>query len=416
MSNKNKESIIKEVYTKFLELGNKSEVARVLNLPRTTVRRYIDQFHGKQNVNENITGTGEDVISIDVPDGMTEEDIYKEHGLDPSQWQITNITKNEWTTPFKTEDGGVEYATNKQNKVVFKKLIPDLTKDVIKEQYALMAQYSPKVGKIKYDSYSGGVLLEIAIADAHIGKLCWAAETGESYDIKIAKERYISAVHDLLNKTCYFNIDKILMPIGNDLFNIDSSNNTTTSGTPQDVDSRFTKIFRVVSEALVEVIDMCAKVAPVDVIVVPGNHDRASCFYAGEFLNAWYRNNENVDIDNSPKLRKYYQYGNSLIGFTHGSEERHDILPLLMAREAKDEWGKCSFYEFQVGHFHKKKQVKYTSGDTHNGVLVRTLDSLSGTDFWHHSKGYTEGIRAATALIYHPEDGYMAEFSSKIVK
>jgi hypothetical protein len=223
-------------------------------------------------------------------------------------------------------------------------------------------------------------MYEIAIADHHFAKLAWDMETGESYDIKIAKSYYINAVRDLLARASHLNINKILMPIGNDLFNFDGIRNETTAGTPQDSDSRWTKVFRVVSETLVEVIDICREVADVDVIVVPGNHDRASCFYLGEFLSAWYRLDKNVNVNNDPTLRKYYAYGKTLIGLSHGNEEKHANLPLLMAREAKEAWGQCEFYEYQIGHWHRKKMTEYVSGDTYNGVQVRVLPSLTGTD------------------------------------
>jgi hypothetical protein len=417
MSDKNKESIIKEVYTKFLELGNKSEVARVLNLPRTTVRRYIDQFHGKQNVNENITGTGEDVISIDVPDGMTEEDIYKEHGLDPSQWQITNITKNEWTTPFKTEDGEVEYATNKQNKVTFKKIVKDLTLDVIKEQYKLMGEVNKHAPVVRNtDSKKKPVMYEIAIFDHHFSKLAWAAETGESYDLKIAEELFMNAVYDLLAKASHLNIEKILLPLGQDLFNSDGMVPETTAGTRQDNDSRYTKTYTVVSKILVNTINLLRKCADVDIVIVPSNHDYATMFYIGEYLDAWYRKDKHVNVNNAPISRKYYRYGKTLIGFTHGNEEKHDKLPLLMAREAQEEWAKVDFMQWHVGHLHKKRVTKYTDGDTFNGVEVKILPSLTSSDFWHHKKGYVKGNRMATGMVFDKEEGCIAEYWSKYIK
>jgi len=418
--------LLKKIHEKYKEIGTQAGVARALGIPRTTVRRYLSTYmeqNGETNSdNKNTNNSNRDISRDTTGDsfcvGVNSEDtldaIYEQYGLDKTQWKVESISHNEWTTPFKNEDGEVEHATNTQRKVLFKKVIPDLTFNSIKAHYELMAAKSPVVPKFTRTPISGGMLLELAILDSHFGKLAWAMETGESYDIKIAKERYIGAVKDLLNKTCYLNIERIMMPIGNDLFNADGAGNMTTAGTPQDGDSRWTKVFRVVSETLIEVIDMCSKVAEVDVIVVPGNHDRASCFYLGEFLNAYYRNNENIHIDNSPMLRKYYKYEKTLIGLTHGSEERFDSLPLLMAREAKDMWSQCDFHEIHLGHYHKKKLTKYVSGDTFNGVVVRILESMSSTDFWHFSKGYTKGIRASTAIVFHPEDGYIAEFVSKI--
>lgn len=401
----------KEIYEKYQELQNKSETARRLNLPYTTVWDAIQR-------ERNALFKDKNEVQVEIPDEFKiseiDTDILNQYGLNPDQWRIDSISKNEWETPFKDSNDVIISKTNKQTKVLFKKVLPDITIDVIKEHYKMLEKNSRSVSRMRTCDVKE-YLYEIAVADHHFGKLCWAAETGETYDIKIAKELYIEAVDDLLNKVRGFKIDKILMPVGNDLFNIDGIGTTTTAGTPQDVDSRWTKIFRVVSETMVEVIDMCADCADVDVLIIPGNHDRAACFYLGEFLNAWYRNDENVRIDNSPALRKYYRYGSTLMGFTHGSEEKAADLPLLMAREAKEHWGNCEFHEIHTGHYHRKKATKYIAGDTYNGVHVRILDSLTFTDAWHYSKGYVKGTRAATGILFHKSQGYIGEFCSKYI-
>jgi hypothetical protein len=78
---------------------------------------------------------------------------------------------------------------------------------------------------------------------------------------------------------------------------------------------------------------MCVQVAPVDVLIVPGNHDRERMFYAGAALECWYHGSPNVLVDNGAQLRKYYSLGKNLIGFTHGSEEKFTMLPGIMAHE-----------------------------------------------------------------------------------
>ena len=56
--------------------------------------------------------------------------------------------------------------------------------------------------------------------------------------------------------------------------------------------------------------------APVDVIVVQGNHDFERMFYAGEVLSAWFKNDQGVLVDNGLDSRKYYEYGVNMIMFT----------------------------------------------------------------------------------------------------
>ena len=43
-------------------------------------------------------------------------------------------------------------------------------------------------------------------------------------------------------------------------------------------------------------INYLANTAPVDVIVVQGNHDYERMFYAGEYLRAFFKNDERVEL------------------------------------------------------------------------------------------------------------------------
>jgi hypothetical protein len=72
--------------------------------------------------------------------------------------------------------------------------------------------------------------------------------------------------------------------------------------------------------------------------MVPGNHDYERNFYLGDSLEGWFYNNPNVTVDNSANPRKYYKYGQVLIGYTHGNEEKVTDLPLIMAHERSTDW------------------------------------------------------------------------------
>jgi hypothetical protein len=55
---------------------------------------------------------------------------------------------------------------------------------------------------------------------------------------------------------------------------------------------------------------------------VPGNHDELTSFHLGEILAARYDGDKHVTVDNSARLRKYYDFGTNLFGFTHGDARR----------------------------------------------------------------------------------------------
>lgn len=254
---------------------------------------------------------------------------------------------------------------------------------------------------------------EINIPDVHFGKLSWKDESGEDYDLAIAEKRYEEAIQNLLSLVNTEDIEEIIFPIGNDMINIDSRRNETFAGTGQDSDSRFFKIVQVVKSILIRNINSLSLIAPVKVITISGNHDPETMFMLGEILSAYYHNNRNVSVDNSPKQRKYFQYGLNGFQYTHGNEEKHTDLGLIFATEQTKLWADTQFRFCKLGHFHKNKTISYLSVDEHQGFQVQILPSLSSSDAWHNSKGYM-AKKQAKGFLYHKNKGQVAEYTFSV--
>lgn len=283
-----------------------------------------------------------------------------------------------------------------------------LQKQILVEE---LKQYSrPSALVFNDDVKEDGSLLELSLPDLHIGKLAYKGETGEDYDLKIAVRRFKDAMKEIMSRVNISSIDRIVFPIGNDMINVDNEQLTTTGGTPQDCDSRFSKMVKVTKELLIDTIHQLSLIAPVDVVVVKGNHDSTISFLIGEILDAFFHNNPRVKIDNSPTWRKYYQYGKVGILYTHGDKEKHNSLGLIFATEQPKMWGDTKFRFAKLGHFHKSKTMQYVSVDTEQGFQVQILPSLSGTDEWHSSKGYL-GLKQCKAFLYHRTKGELATYT-----
>jgi hypothetical protein len=278
-----------------------------------------------------------------------------------------------------------------------------------------MKKYSPKYPK--YRPIKGIVdphMLEISIYDVHWGKLAWGKETGQDWDLKIVEDTYFDAGEDLLAKSAHVNIEKILYVIGQDLFHIDNVKGATVNDTILDVDGRLPKIFMAGCMACVKMIDRMAEIAPVEIKNVPGNHDRTTSMYLAAYLAAWYRLNKRVDVDLSPKLRKYIKYGPVLLGFTHGDEEKKANLPLIMANEEKELWAATTHHEWHTGHYHKPKEMQFNSTESFVNTVVRILPSISGTDYWHYKKGFVNNQRAAEAYLWSKKTGFAGYYPSNV--
>lgn len=262
---------------------------------------------------------------------------------------------------------------------------------------------------------TSGILREVSPVDLHVGKLAWGEETGNAdYDIRIAEQVFTAAIDELIARTRPLNPELSVLVVGNDLLQTDNLQGTTTSGTYVDTDTRYIKSFRRARKINSWAIRRLAESSPVHVVIVPGNHDRLTAFHLGEVLEAEFKDDPNVVVDNAPTLRKYLRWGSSLLGWTHGSDEKAADLPLIMATERPLDWAESIHREWHVGHLHKAKETRYTAGDSFNGVRVRILPSLCAPDAWHVQRGYVGERRAAECYLWQKDTGYWGHYSSNV--
>lgn len=273
------------------------------------------------------------------------------------------------------------------------------------------AAFSPHYPPIEYAHPNAAYVYEIGLPDIHFGRLTWAQETGEDYDIKIATAAVQKVLLDLLGRVDPGTVAQILLPLGNDFFNVNSKANTTAAGTPQQEDTRWQKTFSRGRELAVWMIDACTQVAPVQVLMVPGNHDEERSYYLGEVLSAWYAHHPHVTIDCRPQKRKYVLIDKLLLGYTHGYSEKIANISALMATEAPQEWGKSAWREMHLGDKHHSKELKFVT-ETSLGVTIRILPSLAPPDAWTYDHAFVGVPRAGTGLLYDPARGLLAQFTA----
>jgi hypothetical protein len=269
-----------------------------------------------------------------------------------------------------------------------------------------MDAHSPKYPNIERDFLVDSHLLVIDPADVHIGKLATAFESGEDYNSHIAVKRVHEGVEGILQKVKGFNIDQIMLVIGNDILHVDSPKNTTTSGTSQDVCQMWYDNFLMAKQLYVEVIEKLTSVADVHVVFNPSNHDYTNGFFLADAIKSWFRHSTNITFDCSIAHRKYYRYFENLIGTSHGDGAKQADLGLLMATEAKKDWGDTKHRYFYTHHVHHK-----TSKDL-IGLTIESLRSPSGTDSWHHRNGYgVGGVKAIEGFLHSKEHGQICRIT-----
>lgn len=268
------------------------------------------------------------------------------------------------------------------------------------EEFA--ASYSPVAVELDRVELNNPVAYEISLPDIHYGKL-------HDYTLAEIEEEYIWVVKDLVGKAIGLEIERFILPIGNDGMNSEGMRKTTTKGTPQDESAGWKETFRGYWRLMVRTIDYLKKFAPVDVIVVSGNHDYERMYYAGDVLAGWFRQDDNVTVNNNNEPRKYYSYGNNMIMFTHGDNEKPAEMPLIMATEEPEMFARSLYREAHCGHFHKEMVNEY------RGIKVRFIPSICPNDEWHKRMGY-QSTRTGQAYIWSKTRGLEGYLQSNVTE
>ena len=326
--------------------------------------------------------------------------------IDLTVWEVERFIANKWEMGYTT--GPSKWAKTAaveplyQVKAFLKRKV-NIAKaqQEIEELLALAkTRVAHPIAISKHTGKKGG-MLEINIADHHWGKLAWQLETlCANYDVKIATAVFHRALQALIDRSPFSTYEEIWFVVGNDLFNADNTQGTTTAGTQVESDVRIRKTYVTVRTVMVRAIEMMRYLADkVLVIVVPGNHDQNTSWYFGDSLALYFSKYPDVEVDNSPSPRKYHTYGNTLIGYTHGHQGKLNDLPLLMTVEARAQYGATKFHEWHTGHRHQ------TATTESHGIRVRVLPALCPPDKWHAEMGFVGNLRSSEAFHWDKEQG-----------
>lgn len=349
---------------------------------------------------------------------MTLDELVKVAKIDLNEWEVVSFDINKWEMGAVLRDKGrPDRVISKplwQVKAKFKKR--SITEKQWKQLLKEIRDARPIVVRTRKPSKpSSKIMLEMAPVDLHMGKVSSLIEAGNEFNMDVAEKLYKEAVMDLVGKAEPHGFSKILLLMGNDIMHVNGIKpHTRSDKNIMDVDGRYFDIFRRTRTLMVWGIEYLRQYAPVDVVVIRGNHDFASSWHLGEVLAAQYDGVSGVEIDNSPRPRKYRQWGPTLLGFTHGSEEKPANLPSIMAKEAPREMvAETRYQEWHIGHLHKKVIRNYVEMDSFEGTRVRILPTLTGHDAWHHEQGYMDR-RASEAYLWHEEHGYFGHYSYNV--
>lgn len=344
----------------------------------------------------------------------TLDDLVKVAKIDLEKYEIERHVVNKWeSAAFDKTKQKLVTEELWQVKVWLK---PKNQLPLILENYGnsllarLQKQRAAKTVRPTSAMIKDATMLEMGLVDIHMGKYASALETGKAWNMDECEATFKAATLHLLHKAArQERIEKIVWPVGHDAMHINDILNRTVNGTVVDTDGRYFEIFDRIVAAYAWAMEQCLQVAPTEFVYVPGNHDFVSSFHAAKQLGAYFRSTKHATVDSSASPRKAIEYGVNLLGMTHGDNEKLDTLPTMLAHEHAAAWGRTVFKEIHVGHTHKMKIL----GESYAGVRIRVLPSISGTDAWHHTKGF-KGRQASEAYLWSRKHGYSGHISYNV--
>ena len=260
-----------------------------------------------------------------------------------------------------------------------------------------------------------GHLLVLNLTDFHINKRDYKGEDTLQSQVEEIFNTF-NALLELSNRA--FVIEKILIICGHDYFNSDF-NHQTTKGTPQTDLVEGYEAFRAGLKLAASIVTNAGQYAPVDFVIVNGNHDNQSSLFLGVSLETIFKDSKNtVNIMYGKDNRTYYEYNNNSFLLTHHVPKESKDLPLLFVTEQPLLFAKTKHRFIMTGHLHSKQKLVYKQSSENYGIQWIQSPSVAKTDTWHHDNGYVGNTLQMSSLIVHPEDGLKGEFfeSRKSVK
>lgn len=224
-----------------------------------------------------------------------------------------------------------------------------------------------------------------SLPDWHIGLLAWSEETGENYDLSIARDTILPVMGRLIAASPASE-NAIVLGLG-DLLHFDGYEPVTSrSRNFLDADGRYPKVLKTATEMVIATIELALqRHKHVTVRILAGNHDDQSAVAVSLALALFYSNHPRITVDDSPSRFWWHRFGKVFLGATHGDKTKMRDLPLVMAHDRPHDWAASTYRRVFTGHVHHERSIE------EGGVLVTSMRSPVAKDAYHSFARYRAG-------------------------
>lgn len=236
------------------------------------------------------------------------------------------------------------------------------------------------------------------LTDSHVGALCWGAETGADWDLKIAEQTLVGCFEKMIEASPTAKV-AIVAQLGDFLHADGIMPVTPTSGYILDADGRFSKVVQVAIRVLRRVVELSLeRHEKVIVLMAEGNHDITSSIWLRAMFAALYEHESRVEVIDQPLPYYVFQHGNTMLAWHHGHLKKNSELPMLFAAQYPKVWGDTAKRYAHCGHRHHAEEKE------HSGMHVIQHPTLAARDAYAARGGWIAD-RQVTAITYHKQYG-----------
>ena len=260
----------------------------------------------------------------------------------------------------------------------------------------------PKETPVKTPKFKNNSLCnQYVITDYHLGMMSWGEETGDDWDLSIAKKVLIDFFKTAIHQSPQAD-EAILAQIG-DFLHWDGLEAVTPANKHVlDADTRFTKLIRTAIKLIRQVINMLLKkYSKVTLILAEGNHDPASSAWLREVFYAFYEDEKRLVVDTNPDPYYCVTFGDVCLFYHHGHKRKLNNIDTSFVSKFKKEFGNSKYVYAHTGHLHHQHTIES------NLMILEQHRTLAGKDAYASRGGWLSG-RDSKVITYHKKYGEVA--------
>ena len=250
------------------------------------------------------------------------------------------------------------------------------------------------------------LLTLLTITDFHLGMYAWEAETGDAWDVDIARQVFLDSVYKMIKGSPKSEVG-VLCQLGDFLHWDGMLAITPTSAHVLDADTRYGKLVDLAMTVMSQAVGMMLEhFGRVVVVSAEGNHDISGSIWLRKFIKHVFGDDERVEVIDNEFPFYGYLWGETMLGFHHGHKVKLANLHKLFASEPRFRkmWGSATQTYIHVGHYHHEKVIE------DGGAIAEQHPTLSGRDAYA-SRGGWVSRRGAKVITYHKTEGEVARIT-----